>query len=80
MEETGTRGQRGQGYESTIDSSRVPVSTTLYFGLERSVWKSIHIYSSLTCVAMVVLHIVLNWKWVTCATRIIFKQLKTKIA
>ncbi|MEM1639038.1 MAG: hypothetical protein QXD50_01360 [Desulfurococcaceae archaeon] len=23
-------GQRGQGYESTIDSSRVPVSTTLY--------------------------------------------------
>lgn len=71
-------GQQGRSYESTINSSSVPGSNYVALGLERSLWKSIHIYLSLTCVAIVVLHTVLNWKRITCATQVIFKQLKNR--
>lgn len=42
-------------------------------GLDRAVWKNIHIYSSLLCIVAVLIHILFNWKWIVSVTRVVFR-------
>src|SRR4030043_1927201 len=57
--------------------SEGPVSSggSKYFlGLHRHQWGDIHAYLSIAFVVLMVVHIVLSWKWVMAKTRQIFKR------
>lgn len=41
----------------------------IFLGLERSVWKDIHIYAGLVMIAIAVYHIVLHWDWIKCTAK-----------
>ena len=49
-------------------------SAKYFFGLHRHQWGNIHAYLSIAFVVLTIVHIVLNWKWVTAKTRQIFKR------
>jgi hypothetical protein len=49
-------------------------SAKYFLGLHRHQWGNIHAYLSIAFVALIVVHIVFNWKWVTAKTRQIFKR------
>jgi hypothetical protein len=44
-----------------------------FLGLHRHEWSDIHLYLSLVLVALVVVHLVLNWGWVTKITERMFQ-------
>ena len=57
-----------------IPAGPVAAESAKYFlGLHRHQWGNIHAYLSIVFVALMVVHIVLNWRWVTAKTRQIFK-------
>lgn len=60
-------GPFGRNYDSTVAELR-----DIMFASQRRFWRDVHIYSSLTCVMLVVVHMVLNWKWVVSVTRMMF--------
>lgn len=41
-------------------------------GLKRATWKDIHVYSSIVCVILVLIHVAMNWRWITNVTKTIF--------
>lgn len=45
-----------------------------FLNLHRHQWGEIHLYLSLVFTALVILHLLLNWKWVKCKTRVLFKS------
>lgn len=47
-----------------------------FWGLDRRSWINIHVASSLVLLALVLVHIVLNWAWITNITRCLFKKRK----
>lgn len=47
-------------------------SAKYFLGLHRHQWGNIHAYLSMAFVILMVVHIVLNWKWITSKTRQIF--------
>jgi len=57
--------------------SEGPISSggSKYFlGLHRHQWGDIHAYLSIAFVVLMVIHLVLSWKWITAKTRQIFKR------
>jgi hypothetical protein len=44
-----------------------------FLGLHRHEWGDVHLYLSLVLVALVAIHLVLNWSWVTRITERMFK-------
>jgi hypothetical protein len=44
-----------------------------FLNLHRHQWGEIHLYLSLVFTALVILHLFLNWEWVKCKTRVLFK-------
>ena len=60
--------------------SEGPVSSggSKYFlGLHRHQWGNIHAYLSIAFVVLMVIHLILSWKWITAKTRQIFKRRAT---
>jgi len=49
-------------------------SAKYFLDLHRHQWGNIHAYLSIAFVVLMVVHIVLNWKWVMAKTRQIFKR------
>lgn len=49
-------------------------SAKYFLGLHRHQWGNIHAWLSIAFVALMVVHIVLNWNWVTAKTRQVFKR------
>jgi len=49
-------------------------SSKYFLGLHRHQWGNIHAYLSIAFVVLTIVHIVLNWKWVTAKTSQIFKK------
>ena len=50
----------------------------LFLGIERGVWKDVHTVTTLVFVGLVVVHILLHWKWIRCIPRFFSRQqLKT---
>jgi hypothetical protein len=47
-------------------------SAKFFLGLHRHQWGNIHAYLSIAFIILMVVHIVLNWKWVTAKTRQVF--------
>ncbi|MEM1879719.1 MAG: DUF4405 domain-containing protein [Desulfurococcaceae archaeon] len=39
--------------------------------LKRSEWKYIHVVSSLLCVTLVAVHVVLNWRWIVNVSKVV---------
>jgi hypothetical protein len=46
----------------------------VFLGLHRHDWGDIHLYLSLALLALLVLHLWLNWRWVVTISRRIFEQ------
>ena len=57
MGEGGYQGGRNAGY------------TTALLGLSRGTWNDLHTLGSVVMIAGVIVHIVLHWKWIICATQ-----------
>jgi hypothetical protein len=58
-----------------ISSGPVTSESSKYFlGLHRHQWGNIHAYLSIAFVVLTIVHIVLNWKWVTAKTSQVFKR------
>lgn len=49
-----------------------------FLGISRGLWEDVHIVSSLLLLALVVIHLVLNWAWIKNVTKCIFSYSKTK--
>lgn len=49
-------------------------SSKYFLGLHRHQWGNIHAYLSIAFVVLTIVHIVLNWKWVTAKTSQIFRR------
>jgi len=49
-------------------------SAKYFLGLHRHQWGNIHAYLSIAFVVLTVVHIVLNWKWITARTSQIFRR------
>ena len=45
-----------------------PPARRILWGLRRHDWGDIHLGLALTFLALVVLHIILHWSWIVCAT------------
>jgi len=43
---------------------------TVFLGLQRGQWRDIHIYAGLVLAGLVVLHLMLHWRWVLCIRRL----------
>jgi len=39
---------------------------TLFLGLDRGVWRDWHVYTSFALVGLVVVHLLLHWRWIRC--------------
>jgi hypothetical protein len=62
--------------------SEGPVSSggSKYFlGLHRHQWGNIHAYLSIAFVVLMVIHLILSWKWITAKTQQIFKRQATPV-
>jgi hypothetical protein len=42
----------------------------VFLGLQRGLWRDIHIYAGLVLAGLVVLHLVLHWRWILCIPRL----------
>jgi len=49
-------------------------SSKYFLGLHRHQWGNIHAYLSIAFVVLIILHLILSWKWVTAKTSQIFKK------
>ncbi len=54
--------------------SAAPDAAKFLLGLHRHYWGNIHLCLSLAFTAFVTVHILLNWEWVKCMARKIFKR------
>jgi len=54
-------------------------SAKYFFGLHRHQWGNIHAYLSIAFVILMVVHLLLSWKWITAKTRQIFKRGATPV-
>lgn len=50
-----------------------------FLGLHRHQWGDIHAYLSIAFVALMVLHLIFNWRWITAKTGQIFKRKTTPV-
>jgi hypothetical protein len=58
-----------------IPSGPASSEASKYFlGLHRHQWGNVHAYLSIAFVVLTIIHIILNWKWVTAKTSHIFKK------
>ncbi len=58
-----------------VPTGPVASEASKYFlGLHRHQWGNIHAYLSIAFVVLIIVHIVLNWRWVTAKTAQIFRR------
>jgi len=43
---------------------------TLFLGLARGEWRDLHVYASLALGGLVLIHLLLHWRWVLCLPRL----------
>jgi hypothetical protein len=48
---------------------RNPAYNALLLGLSRHQWHDLHLWSSLAIIAILGVHVLLHWKWITCMLR-----------
>jgi len=60
--------QHGRYVNNATEGSR-----NVVLRLGRGLWRDIHMYSSLACVGIVVVHILFNWRWITSATKAVLR-------
>jgi hypothetical protein len=53
-------------YEMLVGSGRT------FWGLQRNVWADLHGWVAVTIAAIIIIHLVLNWRWVVATTKNIF--------
>ncbi len=58
----GYQGGRNAGYQE------------LLLGISHGVWNDLHVWTSLVMMAGVVVHLVLHWRWIVCATKGFFPK------
>ncbi len=51
-----------------------PESSKYFLGLHRHQWGNIHLYLSIAFTALVIIHLILSWKWIKSKSRQIFKK------
>ena len=51
-----------------------PESAKYFLGLHRHQWGNIHFYLSIAFTALVIIHLILSWKWIKSRSRQIFKK------
>ena len=51
-----------------------PESSKYFLGLHRHQWSNIHFYLSIAFVILVIIHLILSWKWIKNKSRQIFKK------
>lgn len=51
-----------------------PERTKYFLGLHRHQWSNIHFYLSIAFVAFVIIHILINWKWIKNKSQQLFKK------
>jgi len=49
-------------------------SSKYFLGLHRHQWGNIHAYLSIAFVVLMIVHLILNWEWITSKTSQIFKR------
>ncbi len=64
--------------EGGYRGGRNPDFRAAFLGLSRHTWGDLHTWVSLLAVAGVVLHVVLHWKWIVCATKAWFRSAKPR--
>jgi hypothetical protein len=52
----------------------VAESSKYFFGLHRHDWGNIHFYLSIAFTALVIIHLIFSWKWITAKAKQIFKS------
>ncbi|RLC72688.1 MAG: hypothetical protein DRJ03_26005 [Chloroflexi bacterium] len=55
--------------EGGYQGGRNPGFATAMLGLSRGTWSDLHTLGSVVMIAGVVVHIVLHWNWIACATK-----------
>ena len=50
---------------------------TIFLGVEKQVWGTIHTYASFALVVIVLVHLILHWKWIVYMTKSFFKKNST---
>lgn len=53
---------------------KVPESSKYLLGLHRHQWGNIHLYLSLAFIALVIIHLILEWNWIKSQSRKIFRK------
>lgn len=53
---------------------QAPESAKYFLGLHRHQWGNIHFYLSIAFTALVIIHLILSWKWIKSKSRQIFKK------
>lgn len=66
-------GYRGDGSRGGYRDDQTMENRGPVLGLARSSWKYVHAISSIACVILVIVHVILNWKWILSASRAIFR-------
>jgi len=51
-----------------------PESAKYFLGLHRHQWGNVHFYLSIAFTALVIIHLILSWKWIKSKSRQIFKK------
>ena len=51
-----------------------PESAKYFLGLHRHQWGNIHLYLSIAFTALIIIHLILSWKWIKIKSRQIFKK------
>ncbi|MFH1770647.1 MAG: DUF4405 domain-containing protein [archaeon] len=46
----------------------------LFWGIPRHTWGDIHAWSGIAMATVVLIHLILHWKWIVCMTKTIFKK------
>jgi len=49
---------------------------TIFLGIEKHTWGTLHTYTSFALVAVVAIHLILHWNWLVCMTKKFFGKKK----
>ena len=47
---------------------------TIFLGIEKHTWGTVHTYTSFALVAIVAIHLILHWNWMVCMTKNLFRK------
>lgn len=66
-------GRRG-GLREGVRTNETILTRSTVFGFDRNTWRITHVYSSLVFIILVIIHALLNWRWVMNVSRIVLSS------